>query len=126
MSTWTSDELTRMGPAEELEVTFLRDDDSLGKPRTVWVVRDGDDIYLRSIYGRGSAWYRGATHRHAGHVRAGGVSRDVTFVEADTDAALADELDAEYRRKYKRFADSIVDTVTSGTAREATLRVEPR
>lgn len=126
MSTWTADELTRIGPAEELEVSFLRDDDTLGKPRTVWVVRDGDDIYLRSVYGRASAWFRGATRRHAGHIRAGGVSKDVTFVEVPSGGALDGELDAEYRRKYKRFAESIVSSLMTGKAREATVRLEPR
>ena len=126
MSTWTADELTRIGPAEEMEVAFLREDDSLGKPRTVWVVRDGDDLYLRSVYGRTSAWFRGATRRHAGHIRAGGVSKDVTFVEVAADGPLADELDAEYRRKYGRFAESIVESETTGKARGATVRLEPR
>jgi hypothetical protein len=126
MSTWTADELTHIGPAEELQVSFLQDDDSLGKPRTVWVVRDGDDLYLRSVYGRTSAWFRGATHRHAGHIRAGGVSKDVTFVEVPAGGVLDDELDAEYRRKYQRYAESVVDAVVTGKAREATVRLEPR
>ena len=122
MSTWTADELTRIGAAEELEVAFLRDDATLGKPRTVWVVREGDVLYVRSVYGRDSAWFRGVMRSHAGHIRAGGVSKNVTFVEAGR--ALDAELDAAYRRKYLRFADSIVDTVTSETAQDATLRLE--
>ena len=123
MSTWTADELTRIGASEELEISFLRDDATLGKPRTVWVVREEDELYVRSVYGRDSAWFRGAVRSHAGHIRAGGVSKNVTFVEAGR--ALDDELDAAYRSKYLRFADSIVDSVTSDTARDATLRLEP-
>jgi len=44
LTTWTPDELTRIGDPDELEVTFLRPDDALGGRRTTWVVRDGDDL----------------------------------------------------------------------------------
>jgi hypothetical protein len=55
MTTWTSDELTRIGAADELEIASLRDDGTLRKPVTIWVVRLGDDLYVRSVKGRGSA-----------------------------------------------------------------------
>ena len=51
MSTRTSDELDRVGAAEELQLASLRRD---GTPRpyvTMWVVRAGDDLYVRSAYG---------------------------------------------------------------------------
>jgi len=43
MTAWTSEELTCIGTAEELEIAFLRRDGTLGRPRTIWVVpyRDG-------------------------------------------------------------------------------------
>ena len=63
--------------------------------------------------------------RHEGHIRAGGVDKDVTFVEGD-DQAISDALDAAYRTKYRRYAASIVDTVVSPEARSATLKLVPR
>jgi hypothetical protein len=44
MSTWTPDELTRIGSAEELEVSSTRADGTLRPYVTIWVVRVGDEI----------------------------------------------------------------------------------
>ncbi len=77
MSTWTSDELTKIGTAEELQIASLRDDGTLRNPVTIWVVRVGDDLYVRCVNGRTGAWFRGTQTRHAGRVRAGGVEKDV-------------------------------------------------
>ena len=125
MSEWTNDELDNIAPAEELELASARRDGSLRNPVTVWVVRHGDDLYVRSVNGRTAAWFRGAQDRHEGHIRAGGADKDVTFVEAD-DRAIGGALDAAYRTKYHRYAASIVDTVVSPEARAATLKLVPR
>ena len=54
MTEWTRDELNKIGTAEELEIASVRQDGTLRKPTTIWVVRLGDDLYVRSAYGRGS------------------------------------------------------------------------
>ena len=73
MSTWTSDELDRIAGAEELELASVRRDGTLRKPVTIWVVRHDDDVYVRSVNGRISSWFRGAQAQHEAHIRAGGV-----------------------------------------------------
>jgi len=123
MGAWTSDELSRISAAEELEIASRRRDGTARKPVTIWVVRHGDDLYVRSVNGRESSWFRGVQVRHEGHIRAGGVDKDVDFVETDE---LNDELDAEYRTKYRRYAASITDSITSPEARAATLKLVPR
>jgi hypothetical protein len=45
MSTWTSDELVRIGGAEELRIAPLRADGTLRNPVIIWVVRHGDELY---------------------------------------------------------------------------------
>src|SRR5216110_2459645 len=70
MAAWTNDELTKIGLAEELEIAPLRPDGTLRKPVTIWVVRLGDDLYVRSVNGRTSHWFRGTEDRREGHVRA--------------------------------------------------------
>lgn len=55
MTTWTSDELNKIGTAEELQIASLQRDGTLQKPVIIWVVRVGDDLYVRPIYGRTSA-----------------------------------------------------------------------
>jgi hypothetical protein len=92
-----------------LEISPVRGDGTLRRPVTIWVVRHGDDLYVRSVNGRGSSWFLGAEARHEGHVRAGGVDKDVVLVETDD---VNDEVDAEYRAKYRRYAASIIDHIT--------------
>jgi hypothetical protein len=125
MTTWTSDELNRIGTAEELRIASLRADGTLRNPVTIWVVRVGDDLYVRPIYGRTSAWFRGIQVSHEGRIRAGGVDKDVTFVE-EIDARVNEQIDAAYRTKYRRYAASIVNTTLTPEARAATIKLVPR
>jgi hypothetical protein len=89
----------------------------------MWVVRHGDDLYVRSVNGRTSSWFHGAQTRHEGHIRAGGVEKDVRLVETND---MNDEIDAAYRAKYHRYAESIIDSISSPEARAATLKLVPR
>jgi hypothetical protein len=124
MSAWTSGELTKIAAADELDIASLRRDGTLGKPVTIWVVQHGGDLYVRSIHGRSAGWFRGTQVRHEGHIEAGGVDKDVRFADAAAD--IADELDAAYRAKYRRYAANILNTVLSAEARSATLQLVPR
>lgn len=124
MTTWTSDELDKIGTAEELEIASFRQDGTLRKPRTIWVVRVGDDLYIRSVYGRTSDWFRGVQVRHEGRIWAGGVEKDVAFVEDDSD--INDQIDTAYRTKYRRYAANIINSIISPEARSATIRLVPR
>ena len=125
MAAWTSDELAKIGAADELDIAPLRPDGTLRHPVTIWVVRHGDDLYVRSYRGSGGAWFSGVQARHEGHIRSGGVDKDVTFV-TETDSAVNDEIDAAYRAKYRRYAANIVDSDLTPQARAATLKLVPR
>jgi hypothetical protein len=124
MATWTSDELGKIEAAEVLQIASRRRDGTLRNPVTIWVVRHGDDLYVRSVNGRVASWFRGAQVRHEGHISAGGVDKDVTFVDADQD--INDQLDAAYRAKYRRYAARIVDSIVSPEARAAAIKLVPR
>jgi len=124
MTTWTSDEIEKIAAADELQLASARHDGTLRKPVTIWVVRQGDDLYVRSVYGRTSSWFRGVQDRHEGHIRAGGVEKDVVFVEAGDD--VNDAVDADYRTKYRHHSATSVDPMVSAEARAATLKLVPR
>jgi len=120
---WTSDELKTIGSAEELTLAARRTDGTLRSPVTMWVVRVGDAIYVRSVNGRGSSWFRGAQIRHQARIRAGGVEKDVDLVETDE---VGDEVDAAYEAKYRGRYPSIVPSIVAPGARAATLELDPR
>ena len=126
MTEWTRDELNKIGTAEELEIASLRRDGTLRKPTTIWVVRVGDDLYVRSAYGPTSAWFRGAQVRHEGRIRAGGVEKDVSFGDAGADPNLNDQIDTAYRTKYRRYEETYVKPVVSPEVRSTTIKLVPR
>ena len=123
MAAWTRNELNKIGAAEELEIASLRRDDTLSKPVTIWVIRYGDDLYVRSAYGRTSSWFRSSQDRHEGYISAGGVEKDVMFTDADP--SINDQIDAVYRTKYRRYAARYVDPIVSPEARAATIKLVP-
>jgi hypothetical protein len=125
MDAWTSDELEAIGTSEELRIASLQADGSLSRSTIIWVVRLGDDLYVRSYLGRGSNWFRRVQARHEGHIQAGGIDKDVTLVEV-ADASINDELDAQYRAKYSHHSQSVVESVMTPDARSASIKLVPR
>jgi hypothetical protein len=123
MAAWTHDELSMIGKTEELEIAALKRDGTPRKPVTIWVVRQGDNLYVRSVNGRTGTWFRGAQERHEAHIEAGGVAKAVRLIETDD---LNDAIDTAYRAKYRRYAKRIVDSVLTPQARAATLKLVPR
>ncbi len=124
MATWTDEELDRIGGATELQLTSVRENGSLGPYVTMWVVRAGDDVYVRSAGGPDRPWYRRAKASGAGRIRAAGIERDVTFAEATANAHT--DIDAAYHAKYARYGPSIVNSVVGPAAHQVTVRLVPR
>jgi hypothetical protein len=125
MYTWANDELNKIETAEELQIASLRRDGTLRNLVTIWVIRLGDDLHVRSVNGRNSAWFRGVQTRHEGHIRAGGVDKDVTFVE-EPDSNINNQIDTAYATKYRRYAASIISHINGSEARSATIKLVPR
>jgi hypothetical protein len=128
MNDWTANELDRIGAADELQIAPLKADGTLRPDTTIWVVRVGDDLYVRSFRGRGGGWFSHALRHREGRIRAGGIERDVTFDEpanADHDA-MDEAISAAYRTKYARYGRSYVDPMVAPDATAATLRLAPR
>ena len=124
MSTWTQDDLTRVGQAAELQLASTRPDGTLRPYVTIWVVRAGDHLYVRSAYGPQNPWFVRAKASGSGRIRAGGVERDVTFAEPD--AGVHPAVDAAYHAKYDRYGAAIVDTVVGERAHPQTVELLPR
>jgi hypothetical protein len=124
MPGWTDNELRRIGDADELEIAPVRRDGTTRTPRPIWVVRAGDDLYVRAAYGAKSGWHRIAQASGRARISAGGVEKDVTVKTADI--GMFDAVDTAYREKYGRRYPSIVDTITDNEHRATTLWLTPR
>ena len=123
MATWTKDELSRFGGAEEVDVAAITGAGSVRNRVTIWLVRHGEDLFVRSVRGRDGAWFRAVQGSKNGRIWAGRLERDVTFEEAGP--AINDEIDAAYRSKYRRYAGRILNSVLTREARSTTLRLVP-
>jgi hypothetical protein len=124
MSAWTADELAKIGNADELDIASRRPDGSLRPFVTIWGVRLGNDLYVRSAYGHDNPWFQRALASGEGRIQAGGVERDVTF--DDPRPELDQDLHAAYHAKYDRYGPRMVGTVVSPDAARSTLRLVPR
>jgi len=124
VTTWAADQLDRIGGAQEIGLASRRPDGSLRPYVTMWVVRAGDGLYVRSAYGPDNPWYQRATASGVGRLQAGGTEQDVTFAPADAHAQ--DEIDAAYHAKYDRYGPRIVGSVTGPASHAVTVRLLPQ
>ena len=124
LNAWTNEELDKIGTAEELRIATLRRDSTLRKRVIIWVVRLGDDLYVRCVNGREGTWFRGVLTQHKGRIWAGGVEKDVTFVE-ESDREINAQIDEAYLTKYQRYPQWVAPMVTP-KVRAATIKLVPR
>ena len=121
---WTADELARIGDAQELELASRREDGTLRRYVTIWAVRAGDQLFVRSAHGRDNPWFRRAVASGTGRIRAGGVERDVRFERPEPEVHTA--VDAAYHAKYDHYPKAYVDPVVDAASWSATLRLVPK
>ena len=119
----TNESARAIADPQEVQVLTRRRDGSLRRPRTIWIVTDGDRVFIRSTNGRGADWFRGATATGSGQITARGTAYDVRFTEVADEADLT-RADAAYRAKYGHYA-AIVDHLEQDGPRYATLEVHP-
>jgi hypothetical protein len=90
----------------------------------MWVVRLGDDLFVRSVNGRAAAWFRGPPMHHQGRSSAGGVTSDAAFVDAKGD--LEDRIDDACRIQDRRYFPGIAGSVLTPQARSVPIRLISR
>lgn len=105
-------------------MSSYRGDGSLRPYVTIWTVRVGEEIYIRSAYGRDNGWFKRALASGAGRIRAGGVEKEVAFLEPEASAHAA--IDAAYHSKYDRYGHQIVGSVTGPHAVGETFLLVPQ
>lgn len=125
-TTWSPDELDRIDAADELQIATTRRDGTLRGWVPIWVVRVGEEVYVRSWRGRRGSWFRHALGSHRARIRVPGTERDVTVDEpSDGTSGLRAAIDGAYRTKYARHGRTYVDPMVADHAATATLRLIP-
>ena len=125
MIPWTPEQLDGIAAADEISIQTLGRDGTLRPAVRVWVVRVGDEVYVRSWKGQDGAWFRSATRAPEGAIRVAGTATNVTFdVAAPTE--LRTDIDAAYRAKYGRYGDAYLLPRVSDSAAAATVRLRLR
>ncbi len=122
---WSEADLTRIGDSRSFHIAAVTRDGTFSKRTFIWVVRAGDDLYVRPYYGDKSRWFQAAKADPRGQVDADGVRTDVTFeVVGDVDR---EAIDAAYQTKYDSGADAqYVPPMIADRARQATVKLLPR
>jgi hypothetical protein len=124
MSAWSERDLARIGAADEILVAPDQGDRSRGPAVPIWVVRVGDELYVRSYRGASGGWYRRARFSRNGRIRSRGNEFRVRFSDVAAPELRA-QIDEAYRVKYGRYGSRDVTPMTSDSVAETTLRLEP-
>ena len=123
MTGWTSDELTRIGTADELELASVEATIPCATRGPSGSSACGEDLYVRSMNGRPAAG--SPAPRCATKATSGPAASTRTSPSPTTDPDLNDQVDAAYRDKYHRYGDRIVGGVVNPAARAATIKLVP-
>lgn len=125
MASWTPAQLDEIDTRDELSIATRRPDGTLRRPVTIWMVRVGDDLFVRAARGAATGWNRRAHEAGAGRVTIGSVIElEAAFEPGDRalDQAISDAYDAKYDGRYPR---QYIDPVISAASLPTTLRVIP-
>src|ERR1700722_15690177 len=119
---WKPQILSERSDREENHIRSERTGGGYNRWPPVWVVRVGNDLYVRSGFGENGFWYRHATGSQA-YVDAAGVQYKVSLI-LDRDSVSIAAVDEAYRRKYS--ADPSLPLLLSDRARSTTSRLIPQ
>ncbi len=116
------DELALLTDVEEVEIETARPN---GPPhRTIiWVVADGDDVFIRSVNGAEARWYREAAANPSITIHVDGRPLHAR-VEPATDADSVRRTSDQLARKYATHGASLRSMLVPDTL-DTTLRVVP-
>ena len=124
---WSSEQLERIGSADELQIATRRADGTLRRWVPIWVVCVGDQVYVRTWYRRDNGWFGHVLGSRRARIRVPGLEVDVGVEDVGSDkedrAELRANVDAAYHAKYARHGGPSVDGMTTDTAAATTLRL---
>lgn len=121
---WSSEQLKRIGVAEELRIATKRADGTLRSWVPIWVVCVSEQVYGRTWYRRDSGWFGQALDSLRARIRVPNLEVDVAVEDVGEDGAeLRAGIDAAYRTKYGRHSGASVERMVTDDAAASTLRL---
>ncbi|MEE3852100.1 DUF2255 family protein [Gordonia sp. LSe1-13] len=121
---WSTEMLTAVDDSPEIEISARHPDGRYLRFTPVWMVRHGDDVYVRTWYRRDTGWYGRAIQSRSARVRLGGMQTDVVVSDVgDIEGEIRSAVDAAYRTKYGRNGGS-VGRMVGDEAAQTTLRLD--
>jgi hypothetical protein len=121
MTTWDPADLQAINSAREIRIATVRPDGSTRTPLPIWVVRVGEELYVRSYHGPDGSWFR-QVDKHP-YARLSAADREIIVRLVPAEMSSHAEVDAAYVAKYghSRAAAVMITPVVAPT----TLRLEP-
>jgi hypothetical protein len=123
MTGWRADDLIAIGTAESAQVAPDSEDGAPGRAATIWVVRVGNDLYIRSYRGPVARWYRRALRGRRGTIRISTLELRVRFDNAEAD--VQPQINEAYRTKYAAHSSDYLRRMVGPAAVATTLRLQP-
>ena len=121
-ATWSPDELERIDSAEELEIAVKRADGTLRRWVPIWVVRIGDQVYVRTWHRRETGWFGHVLGSRRARIRVPGLEADVAVADVgEGTAQLRADIDTAYRTKYGSYGSSSVEAMRCPRRRRSPL-----
>src|ERR1700712_64830 len=121
---WSAEERELIGQADELQIAAKRADGTLWRPVPVWVVRVGEQVYVRTWHRRDNGWFGHVLDSQRARIQVPGLDADVTVEDVgEGGSELCTGVDAAYRAKYGRYGAAAVAGITTPDAAASTLRL---
>ena len=121
MSAWSETDLATIGEADEIEVAPDRADRTRGPWVPIWVVRVGDELYVRSFRGPTGSWYRRA--REPGTAGSGSPAPNGPSCSPPPIRPPGLRSTMPTAAKYGRYGSSYITPMTSDSVAGTTLRL---
>ena len=118
---FSSEDLALLDAADEVEIETQAPDKE-ARRTVVWVVVDGDEVFVRTYRGAGSRWFRDIGQNPAVAIHVGGKRLSASAIAA-TDPDSIERTSAGYKRKYS--GDPATKAMLKPEVLDTTLRLEP-
>jgi hypothetical protein len=124
MPGFSPEDLQTLAKTDEVDIQPVRPDGSAGRRKTIWLVVDGDQAYVRSVRGTAGAWYKAVLANGSATLHARAASWPIQLTPVDDPAQIARVSDA-LRTKYEARWQQSTAAMLRDEVLSATLLVTP-